>query len=170
MELALPMDGEGPEFARVKKRLRDENGNPVSRASNNLITDTRVFEVEYFDGHTTTISRNTIAECIFAQVDHEGGRLLLREDVIDHRSRTKDAVTQVDAFSNASNGRRRREPTTKDGSCFLKWKDSSEAWVPLKDAKEEFSRASGGVFCPSSDSGRAGICVVGTARPAIDVA
>jgi hypothetical protein len=67
------MDGEGPEFARVKKRLRDENGNPVSRASNNLITDTRVFEVEYFDGHTTTISRNTIAECMFAQVDHEGG-------------------------------------------------------------------------------------------------
>jgi hypothetical protein len=118
MELALPRDGEGPEFARVKKRLRDKNGKPVGRASNNLITDTRVFEVEYFDGHTTTMSANTIAECMVTLVDREGGRLLLFEAVIDHRS-TKDAVTQVDAFTNTSNGRRRRKPTTKDGSCFL---------------------------------------------------
>jgi hypothetical protein len=55
MELALPRDGEGPEFARVTKRLRDDDGKPVGRASNNLVTDTRVFEVEYSDGHTTTM-------------------------------------------------------------------------------------------------------------------
>jgi hypothetical protein len=47
MELALPRDGEGPEFARVTKRLGDDDGNPIGRASNNSITDTRIFEVEY---------------------------------------------------------------------------------------------------------------------------
>jgi hypothetical protein len=72
VELALPRDGERPEFARVTKRLRDEDGKPVGRASNNLVSDTRVFEVEYFDGHTTTMSANKIAECMFAQVDREG--------------------------------------------------------------------------------------------------
>jgi hypothetical protein len=31
MEVAVPRDGEGPEFARVKKRLRDENGNQLGK-------------------------------------------------------------------------------------------------------------------------------------------
>jgi hypothetical protein len=137
MELALPRDGEGPEFARVSKRLRDDEGKPVGRASNNLVTDTRVFEVEYFDGHTTTMSANKIAECMFAQVDREGSRLLLLDEVIDHRT-TKDAITQVDAFTLTSNGRRKRKPTTKGWELLLQWKDGSEAWVPLKDAKEAF--------------------------------
>jgi hypothetical protein len=137
MELALPRDGESPEFARVTKRPRDEDGNPVGRASDNLITDTRVFEVEYLDGHTTTMSANTIAECMFAQVDHEGGRLLLLDEKIDHRS-NKDAVKQADAFINAPSGRTRRRHTTKGWELLMKWKDGSEAWVPLNDAKESF--------------------------------
>jgi hypothetical protein len=137
MELALPRDGEGPEFARVTKRLRDDEGKPVGRASNNLVTDTRVFEVEYSDGHTTTMSANKIAECLFAQVDQEGNRLLLLDEVVDHRS-TKDAITHADAFTNTSNERRRRRQTTKGWELLLKWKDGSETWVTLKDAKEAF--------------------------------
>jgi hypothetical protein len=115
MELALPRDGEGPEFARVTKRLRDDDGNPIGLASNNLIADTRVCEVEYFDGHTTTMSAKKIAECMFTQVDREGGQLLLLDEVVNHRT-TKDAIIQVDAFTHTSNGRRRRKQ--KDGSCF----------------------------------------------------
>ena len=137
MELALPRDGEGPEFARVKKRLRDEDGKPIGRANDNLMLDTRVFEVEYLDGHTTTMSANAIAECMFAQVDQEGNRLLLLDEVMDHRS-TKEAVKQADAFVVAPNGRRRRKETTKGWELLLKWKDGSETWVPLKDAKESF--------------------------------
>jgi hypothetical protein len=84
------------------------------------------------------MSANTIAECMFAQVDHEGDRLLLLDDIIDHRS-TKDAVTQADSFVNASNVRRRRKQTTKVWELLLKWKDCSQTWVPLKDASEAFS-------------------------------
>jgi hypothetical protein len=84
----------------------------LSKQQLTVITDTGVFEVEYFDGHTTTMSANTIAECMFAKVDREGCQLLLFQEVIDHRS-IKDAVTQVDAFTNTSNGRRGRKPTTK---------------------------------------------------------
>ncbi len=32
MELALPRDGEEPVFARVTKRTKDDNANPVGRA------------------------------------------------------------------------------------------------------------------------------------------
>jgi hypothetical protein len=126
-----------PEVSDVHLRLRDDDGNPVGRTSNNSITDTRRFEVEYLDGHTTTMSANTITDNMFAQVDHECGRLLLLDEIIDHRS-TKDAITQADAFINASNGRRRRRQTTKGWELLFKWKDGSETWVPLKDAKEVF--------------------------------
>ena len=37
MELALPREGDGPELARVKRRKRDSDGNPIGRAHNNPI-------------------------------------------------------------------------------------------------------------------------------------
>ena len=97
MELALPRDGEEPAFARVTKRMRDENGNPVGRAHSNLILDTRMFEVEFLDGTKEAMTANTIAENLFAQVDQEGQRLILIDEIVDYRS-SKDAVRQADAF------------------------------------------------------------------------
>lgn len=138
MELALPRDGEGPEFARVKKRARDENGNPIGRASTNLLRDTRVFEVEYLDGHTASMTANAISENLFAQVDQEGNRLLLIDDIVDYRS-TKEAVKLADAFVVSKDGsRQRRKPTTKGWELLIRWKDGSETWHPLKDMKESF--------------------------------
>jgi hypothetical protein len=40
MELAIPRDSDGPEFARVTKRLKDKDGLPIGRANNNPILDT----------------------------------------------------------------------------------------------------------------------------------
>ena len=62
MELALPRDGDGPEFARVTKRLRDANGLPIGTANDNPILDTRLYEVEYLDGHRAFLSAKAIAE------------------------------------------------------------------------------------------------------------
>jgi hypothetical protein len=42
MELALPRDGEGPEFSRVTKRLRDKDGLPIGTDNDNPIIDTRL--------------------------------------------------------------------------------------------------------------------------------
>jgi hypothetical protein len=66
MELALPRDGDGPELARVKRRKTDHNGVPIGRANKNPILDTRVFEVEFLDGHTAAMTANGIAENLFA--------------------------------------------------------------------------------------------------------
>ena len=46
MELALPRDDEGPEFARVTKRLRDNEGIPIGTANDNPLLDSRIYEVE----------------------------------------------------------------------------------------------------------------------------
>ena len=43
MEVALPRDTEGPDFACVTKRLKDANGLPIGTANENPILDTRVY-------------------------------------------------------------------------------------------------------------------------------
>ena len=112
MELALPREGDGPDLARVKRRKRDSDGNPIGRAHNNPILDTRVFEVEFCDGHTVAMTANAIAENLFSQVDSEGHRLLLMEEIIDHR-RGSSAISLENSFVKSANGKKRRKETTK---------------------------------------------------------
>jgi hypothetical protein len=66
MELAIPRDGDGPEFAKVTRRLRDKNGLLIGKANSNPILDTRMYEVEYTDGHKASLAANAIAENMFA--------------------------------------------------------------------------------------------------------
>ena len=69
MELALPQDKHGPDFARVNKGLRDHNGLPIGTANQNPILDSQMYEVEYQDGHKASLSDNAIAQNMFSQVD-----------------------------------------------------------------------------------------------------
>jgi hypothetical protein len=71
MELALPS-------ARVTKRLRDVNGLPIGTAHDNPILDSRMYDVEYQDGHKAAMAANAIAQNLFAQVDAEGNGHVLR--------------------------------------------------------------------------------------------
>ena len=43
MEIALPIDGEGPKFFKVTKRLWDANGIPIGRHHDNPMLDKRVY-------------------------------------------------------------------------------------------------------------------------------
>ena len=46
MELVIPIYGDGPDFAKVMKFLRDKNGLKNGRAYNNPILDTSMYEGE----------------------------------------------------------------------------------------------------------------------------
>ena len=85
MEVALPRDTEGPDFARVTKRLKDANGLPIGTANENPILDTIMYEVKYVDGHKASLTANAISQNMFAQVDDEGNRHLLFDKIIYHR-------------------------------------------------------------------------------------
>ena len=128
MELALPRDGDGPSLARVKRRKTDANGRPIGTANLNPILDTRLFEVEFLDGHTAAMTANAIAENLFAQVDEHGHRMQLMDEIIDHRC-TGDA---------ANKGKGENMKTTKGWELLVRWKDGSQSWVPLKDLKEAY--------------------------------
>ena len=83
VDLALDRGGETPELARVTKRLRDNNVNPIGRGSYNPILDTRLYEVEYLDGYKANLSANIIAENMYAQVDEHGHREVLFDEITD---------------------------------------------------------------------------------------
>jgi hypothetical protein len=137
MELAIPRDGDGPEFAKVTKRLRDKDGLPIGKAHDNPILDTRMYEVEYQDGHKAALAANAIAENMFAQVDDEGNRHVLFDEIVDHRTDGSE-VKQQDAFVTASTGNKRRKETTKGWEILVQWKDGSTTWVALKDMKNSY--------------------------------
>ena len=63
MELSLPRGRDGePEFAVVKRRAKDGEGDLIGKPSNNPLTDTRVYEVQYLDGTVEAATANIIAE------------------------------------------------------------------------------------------------------------
>jgi Reverse transcriptase (RNA-dependent DNA polymerase) len=137
MELALPRSGGEVEFAKVIKRLRDKDGLPIGTANDNPILDTRVYEVEFPDGHRASLAANAIAENLFAQVDEEGNRHALFDEIIDHRTNGKE-IKQQDAFVTMSNGTKKRRETTLGWEILVQWKDGSSTWIALKDMKESY--------------------------------
>ena len=58
IEVALPGDTEGPDFASVTKPIKDANGLPIGTANENPRLDTIVYEVEYVDGHKSSLTVN----------------------------------------------------------------------------------------------------------------
>ena len=51
---------------------RDHHGRPIGQAHDNPILDTRVYEIEFPDGHVAEYTTNEIAESLYAQIDEEG--------------------------------------------------------------------------------------------------
>ena len=87
MELAIPKgDSLEPRLARVTKRLKDANGLPIGLANENPILDTRMYEVEYVDGEQMSLADNNIAKNLFTQIDNEGNRQVLMDEIIGHWS------------------------------------------------------------------------------------
>ena len=137
MELALPRDGEGPEFARVTKRLQDKDGLHIGTANDNPILDTRLYEVEYLDGHKASLAANAIAENLFAQIDEKGNRHVTIDSIMAHRV-DGTQLTKENGFIISQNGGKRRIETTKGWEILLQWKDGTSTWEKLKDVKASY--------------------------------
>ena len=138
MELSLPRgETDNMQFARVKKRKIDDDGVPVGVANDNPLMDNRIYVVEWADGHTEELMANIIAENLFAQIDDEGNRFVLLDDIIDHR-KSEEALSGDDAFVISDNNMRHRRRTTQGWELCVQWKDQSTTWVSLKDMKQAF--------------------------------
>ena len=137
MEVSIDRGGEQPAFAKVTKRLKDSNGNPIGVANRNPILDTRLYEVQFFDGETMPLTANLVAENMFAQVNDEGHRTVLFDEIIDTR-KSSEAVPKEQAYYELPNGAKRRRRTTKGWEALVKWRDGSTTWNALKDVKDSY--------------------------------
>ena len=138
MELGMPRGAEGQLLhARVKRRAVDSDGKPLGVGSSKPITDTRLYEIEYIDGSAEVVPANVIAENILSQVDEEGNRQLMLDEIIDHRS-DKSVIPIYQAFYTTPTGRSTRRRTTKGWELCVQWKDGSSHWVALKDLKNSY--------------------------------
>jgi hypothetical protein len=71
--------------AKVIGRKHDRDGKPLGIGHSNPLLDTRIYEVQFPDGHTEEFTANTIVENIYSQVDNEGNQFLLLDEINDHK-------------------------------------------------------------------------------------
>lgn len=135
-EVMLPRNGE-QFLGTIKRRAKDEDGNPVGKRDTNPILDTREYEVEFPDGSAETYSTNLIAENLYSQVDEEGQQYQLLSEISDHRS-DATAISIDDGFYTDRGGNKKPKQTTRGWELLVSWKDGTASWVKLKDLKESF--------------------------------
>ena len=127
--------GESMTQAKVIGRKRDIDGNPIGTRHPNPILNTRVYEVQFTDGHLEEYAMNTIAENIYSQIDSEGRRFVLMDEIIDHK-KDGSAIYGDDAYTTDKRGRKHQRITTKGWKLLVKWKGGLTTWEHLKDLKE----------------------------------
>ena len=137
MEVGLPQGESGLIHAKVKRRAVDVEGNPVGIANDNPMLDTRRYEVEYHTGETEVLSANVIAENLIAQVDEEGHRQLLIDEIEGHRT-NEEAIPISRGTFITKYGTKKPVITTKGWELLVRWRDGSTNWIALKDMKQAY--------------------------------
>ena len=85
MELGLPRkDDDWLMHEIVKKHKLDDEGKAVVNINNNPLVCTRAYEVQFSDSMNEVLTANIISENLLAQVDEEGHRQILLDEIIDH--------------------------------------------------------------------------------------
>ena len=136
VDISLPRGGTMAK-GRVIGRKRDHLGNPIGRAADNPVLDTRTYEVEWDDGGVDELTANLIAESMYAQCDPEGNQYLLLDCFVDHR-KTDKAVAFRDQMTTGPNGRAYQKRSTAGWQLCCRWKDGSTSWERLADLKEAY--------------------------------
>ncbi len=120
--------------AKVIARKHDRDGNPIGIGHSNPLMDTRIYDVQFPDGHTEEFAANTIAENIYSQVDAEGNQYLLLKEITDHK-RDGSAIAADDKWiQHGSNKQLRR--TTQGWQLKVLWRDGTSSWEHLRNLKE----------------------------------
>lgn len=138
MEVGIRTDPEEePQRGTVKRRKLDEDGKPVGVPNDNPLLDTRQYEVQFEDGRVEVYSANILAENILAQVDDQGHRQLMIDEIVDHRV-GPTAIPMSKGTYRTRNGTTRKVLTTRGWDIYVQWKDGSGKWISFKDMKESF--------------------------------
>jgi hypothetical protein len=132
--IVLPgIDGEQV-LTEIKGRKRDHNGQLIGSSNPNPILDTRIYNVEFPDGHLEAYSTNKIAEALYSQVDQDGFNTGLLQEICDHK-KSSSAIPIENGYV-LSGSTKKPVVTTKGWKLKIQWQDGSFDWLPLSQLKE----------------------------------
>lgn len=121
----------------VKKRAVGDDGEPLGVHNSNIIMDTSLYEVEFHNGDIERVSANVIAENLLSQIDKQGHRHLMLDEIVDHRILT-DVIPKSKGVYVTKHGTKRKVQTTRGWEIYVTWKDGSSDWISLKDVKDSY--------------------------------
>ena len=93
-----------------------------------------MYEVEYKDGHKSSLASNAVADNMSAQVNGEGYCHVLFQEISDHRYNSTE-VKEQDAFIMTRTGKKSRREKMKGVEFLVQRKYGSTTWVTLKNMK-----------------------------------
>ena len=112
MKIVMERTDNGHEFARVIKLLKEKDGRPIRIASDNPILDICMYEVEYANRYKSAMASKMTENSIFAQVDQDGQRFVLFDEIID--ARTDGTQTKIpDDLIHMKNEKKSRRETAE---------------------------------------------------------
>jgi hypothetical protein len=120
-------------LAKVKSRKRDHNRKAIGNKNENPILDTRVYNVEFPDGHLEEYSTNKIAEALYSQIDEEGYNTGIIKEICEHKK--SDAAIPISEGFVGEGSKHKPVITTKGWKFKILWKDRSYDWLPLSQVK-----------------------------------
>ena len=133
-ELQLP-HRDKMDLAKVIGRSIGPDGKTTGTYNDQPQLNTVIYDVEFEDGEVKEYAANVIAENMLSQVDEEGFSNTLFDCIVDHR-KDDSATPKSDMYVTTKRGARRIKKSTRGWKHLVRWKDGSEAWIPLKDLKE----------------------------------
>ena len=102
--------------------LTDENGDIIGQPNEDPNLNTVMYEVEFPDGTRQPIAANTIAQEIYSQVDADGRRDVVVEEIIDYCRDLKYAVPKSNQYF-YHNGQKCQRKTTSGWKILTRLKD-----------------------------------------------
>ena len=92
----------------------------IGRVNNKPILEIKIYKVEYTHGHRALLAANAkaITEDMYAQVNKEGNRHVLLQEIADHQIDGTE-VKQQDALITIRTGTKRRRETMKGWQIML---------------------------------------------------
>jgi len=124
-----------PTLVRIVSRKRDPNGKLIGKKHEIPQLDSRVYNVEYPDGHFEQYSSNILTEALNEMINHDGYDKSFVKEICGYRRDDKIAVRKDRGFTESHNGRSVPVITTKGWSVKIRWMDDAITWVPLNVMK-----------------------------------
>ena len=116
---------DSPVLVKIVSRKRDAAGNLTGKKNPDPKLDSRIYNVQYPDGHFERYSTNVLSEALNETMDHDGYDKSYISEICGYRKNMKHAITKENGFVKSHNGRDVPVITTKGWKVNVRWLNGS---------------------------------------------